>query len=145
MSDPNDLDDLLDPRPISEFHKDLQHSTSENSGAPRSAADEVIEVVGDIRAPRRREECPECKSTEFERRKPLSGSITFRCRDCNFKWYGAPRSPAPLVLSRIGSPQVQVSGPYYRDTRGLPPADKHEPKYRRKGKSLTSLKKKQES
>ena len=146
MDEHNNIDAILeDVRPVQEFHKDLQTQGPAPKGAARSAADDVIDAVGDVRPARVQAGCPQCGCTSFDVRKPLSGSATYKCHECNNKWTGAPRSPSTLILSKIGTAQALThSGPYYRDSRSLPDIDKNTPTSRRKARSYAALKKKAE-
>ena len=133
-----------DPKnPISEFHKDLQSVEAKPISAGRSAADEIIEVIGDLGPKKKRSTgCPACESGRVTTTRPLGGAPRNTCGDCSHRWYGVSRGPAPLVLSKLGSPQTQTSGPYYKRGPALPPSkDRHAPKSRTKARSLAHLKK----
>lgn len=132
-----------DQNPISQFHKDAARAPDPSSrAAGRSAADEVIEQVGDFPQAKKRNPnaCPGCGGVDIRTKRPLGGAPRSQCRACGHKWLGAPRSPAKLVLAKNGPTQTSVKGPYYRGTALLPDRDKHAPKSRTKAKSLSALK-----
>ena len=133
-----------DPNPIEEFRKDVQSARPSPRTAGRSAADEIIEQVGnfDRPKPRSRGGCPSCDSTAIRTTRPLGGAPRNVCTDCGHRWLGAPRSPAKLVLAKNGPTQTSVKGPYYKGSASLPDVDKHAPRSRTKGKGLRALKEK---
>lgn len=136
MSDPED-------NPISEFHKDLQSSEAKPLSAARSAADDVIEVIGDFKrpTPRAKNQCPSCSGVEIRTTYPVGAAARNLCRGCGHRWQGGPKSPVPLVLAKIGEGQQQVKGPYYRGNTPAQTPDPNQPTSRRKGRSLAALKK----
>lgn len=133
--------------PIDAFREDTQNAeAAQAQQAGRSAADDIIEVVGDLapKDPRNKHHCPKCGSDNMTTTRPLGGAPRNTCMNCAHKWLGGPRTAAKLVLSKNGPTQTQVAGPYYRGRTPLPQVDKHSPKSRRKSKSLAALKKKGE-
>ena len=138
MSSPDDPNN-----PISQFRADAERRTPEPS-AGRSAADDVIEAIGDFGPTKRAPSgCPSCKGSEITTTYPVGGAARNRCGECGHKWYGGPKSVATLVRAKLGSTQTSVSGPYYKGSASLPPTgDRHQPTSRRKAKSLSGLRKK---
>lgn len=130
--------------PIHQFRQDAQHVKVARSAAGRSAADDVIEQVGDFAPPKRQAKnaCPLCGSVDFRTSRPLGSAPRHKCRECGHKWMGGPRSPSKLVLAKTGPTQTSVSGPYYRGSASRPKQDRHQPTARRKAKSLAHLKEK---
>lgn len=131
--------------PFADFHRDVQASAEKPiHAAGRSAADDIIDVVGDLNKNKKpgRPCCPACRSFEFTTTRPLGAAPRNRCSACGHKWLGAPRSPASLVLAKIGSPQTATSGPYYRGSAIRPDVDKNSPKSRLKAKSRGAFKEK---
>ena len=132
-----------DPNPISEFRKDTASAPDPTKrAAGRSAADDVIEQVGDFAPVKKRNPnaCPGCEGVDIRTTRPLGGAPRNQCRTCGRKWLGGPRSPAKLVLAKNGPTQTAIKGPYYRGSALLPDRDKHAPKSRTKAKSLSALK-----
>lgn len=132
-----------DPNPISEFRKDTANSPGPTKrAAGRSAADDVIEQVGDLAPVKKKNPnaCHSCGGVDIRTTRPLGGAPRNQCRACGHKWLGGPRSPAKLVLAKNGPTQTSVRGPYYRGSAVRPDGDKHSPKSRTKAKSLPSLK-----
>ena len=133
------------PDPIKQFREEAQAApSSQHKRAGRSAADDIIDVVGDLAPPKPQTGCPQCGSSEITTTRPLGGAPRNTCNKCGHRWLGAPRSPAKLILAKNGPSQTAVSGPYYRGKTPLPKVDKHSPKSRLKSKSLAALKKKGE-
>jgi len=130
--------------PIGEFHKDTQAAKPDQQAAGRSAADDVIEKVGNLQRPKPKTKngCPQCGNADIRVTRPLGSAPVHLCRSCGHKWTGGPRSPAKLVLARNGPTQTSVRGPYYRGSALRSDVDKHSPKSRTKSKSLRGLKEK---
>jgi DNA-directed RNA polymerase subunit RPC12/RpoP len=138
MGEFDEIDGLLGP---GDFHKDLQKEAASES-AQRSAADDVIDAVGDLRPKNRTLVCPKCSGTSFIKRKPLGAGIaTSICTSCKFKIQGQTTTNARLIACK-GGPQRQASdGPYYHGRDPYVPADKNSPRHRRKGKSISAFNK----
>jgi len=137
MNDPSDIDELLKGDP-SQFHKDLQEATPQKSEL-KSAADELIDVIGEVEAPRRVLTCPSCKGTEFTTRKSVGAGATIHvCASCRTKVHGPSRTNARMIACKKSS---TPAGPYYKPSRPQSPVGKNTPKHRRKGRSMSALKK----
>jgi DNA-directed RNA polymerase subunit RPC12/RpoP len=133
-----------DDNPIAAFRRDAEAAqSSQGERAGRSAADDIIEVVGDLGHPKTRNRgCPQCGSEEATTTRPLGSAPRNRCTSCGHKWLGSPRSPAKLILAKNGPAQTSVSGPYYKGSSVRHSVDKNSPKSRLKAKNLTALKEK---
>lgn len=136
-----------DDNPISQFHKDLQNAVPKPEGAGRSAADDIIEAIGNLgpKKVRAKNSCPQCSSVDVTVTRPLGGAPRSTCGSCKHRWYGVPRGQAPLIKEKVGPGQTLQAGPYYRGGASLPPKqDPFSPTSRRKGKPLSLLRKKAE-
>ena len=134
---------MSDEDPIKKFRE--ASDPGGKSAAGRSAADDVIEQVGQLgpaRPTRPPGSCPQCSSMEIRTTRPIGSAARNLCRSCGFKWLGGPKSPAPLILEKNGPTQTITKGPYYSGSAVLPDRDPHEPTARRKGKSLSALREK---
>jgi len=139
MSPPTD-----DPNgPISEFHKDLQHSQAKPETTGRSVADDVIEAIGGFGSVKVRKKgaCPACGGASVTTNYPVGGAARNICQSCAHKWLGGPKSIAPLVLAKVGEPGSAAVGPFYKGGPALSAAqDPNQPTARRKAKSLNKIK-----
>ena len=134
--DDDDFKNLFGTSP-KDLHKDLEDITPSESRV-RSNADDVIDAVGDLIQKPAKIACPKCGNPHLNKRRPLSGGVTiYFCTKCQFKFEGPNISPARLHTGTQRSPK----GPYYRPSGKPNRADKHSPKYRTKGKPISSFKK----
>ena len=136
MDDDDDFVKLLEGSPEN-LHKDLESITPSESRV-RSNADDVIDAVGNLVQKRAKISCPKCGNKHLTTRRPLSGGVTiYFCTSCAFKFEGPSISPVRLYDEAKRS----AEGPYYKPSKKLNKQDKHSPKYRNKGKPLSSFKK----
>ena len=106
------------------------------NAAHTSNADKVLSAVQEVR----KEEdkpiftCVKCGSNDFTTRRPLGGPLIRICSKCGSKQYRGSGTIAPLLPENLNHKQGQARGPAYSATP-KPKQDKHQPRYRSKGKT----------
>lgn len=129
------FEQFLRPKKVEEFHAQEQTAVP---GAVRqslrSAADDVIDLLGGIKKPTKHVLCcPNCKGTDFVKRTPLTSAPVNQCTKCGTKLYGVARSSAWMRGDSTQHSQGP-GGAYYRGQDSPPPRETHAPAFRAKGR-----------
>jgi len=104
------------------------------TSAKTSEADKVIDALSEV-TPRSNKPayvCNKCGSTDYEARSPLGGPKIKVCVKCGSKLFSASANIMPLINAKNPHGQGSTRGP--TKSAYKPKGDKHQPKYRNKGK-----------
>ena len=130
------VDGFLKPKRLEDFHAQEQAATPVARNSVRSAADDVIDLLGGVKRPEKRvPTCPFCGGTKFEHRSPLTGPKVSQCTGCGKRSYGAARSSVWMQ----GSSATHGQGPggsYYSGPEVAPQnTETHSARFRAKSRS----------
>lgn len=136
------LNEFLKTKRVEEFHAQEQTAVPQIARQSlRSAADEVIDLLGGVKKPARRVlTCPKCGGSDFTPRSPLSGPKINQCTKCGNKLIGAPRSSVWMQGSAAQHGQGS-GGAYYSGSESAPQnLESHPAKFRAKSRNYAALK-----
>ena len=105
------------------------------TSASTSNADKVIDALTEVRNAEKAYTgyvCSNCGSKNYSVRSPLGGPKIKVCNQCNSKSFTGSHNIAPLLNAKHPHDQGSARGPVHSEFKPKP--DKHQPKYRSKGK-----------
>ena len=136
------LNEFLKTKRVEEFHAQEQSAVPQAAHQSlRSAADEVIDLLGGVKNPTKRTlTCPKCGGSDFNIRNPVSGPKINQCIKCGNKLIGAPRSSVWMQGSAAQHGQGS-GGAYYSGSESAPQnLESHPVKFKTKSRSYAALK-----
>lgn len=138
--DDDDIEDEIRPKRVEDFHSQEQFATPAAKKSVRSAADDVIDLLGGVTKPEKQiPRCAKCGGTNFNVRTPLSGPKVSQCTACGTRSYGAPRSSVWMQGATTSHGQG-TGGAYYSGSEVAPPnSERHPAKFRTKSRSYAAL------